>query len=112
MIRRIKVGVKSPVTGTGIVVPEATGDGVNVTLGVALGEALGLLVGVIVGVAVGVTVGVTVGVAVAPDRDAVKAGASPACTTKSRVKNLVIPLVSIQEIVMVCGPRSRSVGTE
>jgi hypothetical protein len=95
MIKRIRVGVKSPVTGTGIAVPEAIGVGVKVALGVAVPEALGVLVGFIVGVAVGV------GDAVAPDCDAVKAGASPACTTKSRVKNLVIPLTSIQEIVIV-----------
>jgi hypothetical protein len=95
MIKRISVGVKSPVTGTGIGVIEAIGVGVKVTLGVAVGEALGLPVGFIVGVATGV------GVVVAPDCDAVKAGASPACTTKLRVRNLVIPLVSIQEIVMV-----------
>jgi hypothetical protein len=101
------VGVKSPVIGTGIAVAEAVGLGVKVTLGVVVGEAVGEFRDVW---GVGDTVGV--GVGVTPDCDDVKAGTSPALTTKSRVKNLVIPLVSIQEIVMVCGPGARSVGTE
>jgi hypothetical protein len=109
MIKRINVGVKSPVTGTGIAVAEAVGVGVSVALGVAVGVAVEEFRDVR---GVGDTVGVEVGVAVAPDCDAVKAGASPASTTKSRVKSLVIPLVSIQEIVIVCGPGVRSVGTE
>ncbi len=98
MIKRIRVGVKSPVTGTGIAVAIAVGVGVKVAFGVAAPEALGFIVGV--------------GVTVTPDCDAVKAGTSPALTTKSRVKNLVIPLASIQEIVIVWFPGVRLVGTE
>lgn len=83
IIKSTNVGVKSPVTGTGIAVAEE--------------EAVGMDVGFIV--ADGLLL--AAGVGVAPELDAVKAGISPALTTKSLVKNLVIPLTSIQEIVMV-----------
>ena len=79
IINRSKVGVKSPVTGTGIAVAVAVGAGEV--------DGLGLPV--------------AIGVGVDPDSEAVKAGTSPAETTKSRVKNRVIPLISTHETVIV-----------
>ena len=70
MIKRIRVGVKSPVIGTGMAVLEAAGLGVKVETG--------FIVEIGVAVAFGLDVGEAEGDAVAPDPDAVNAGASPA----------------------------------
>lgn len=99
------MGVKSPVMGvTGLAEAEAVGIGVALSVGVGDGVAVGVGVGVPVGV------GVAVGLVVLPDGEATKAGASPACTTKFLVKVLVIPEVSIQEIVIEWAPSERFVG--
>lgn len=91
------MAVKFPVIGRGAAVAEATRVGVKVgfNVGVDFGLAEAVDTELVFGVAVGV------GVVVEPDWDAVKAGTSPALTTKSLVKSLVIPLASIQEMVIV-----------
>lgn len=81
--------VKLPVTGTG------TADEVAVAVMVGFGVADG----------VGLKVGAKVW-----DGVASKAGASPACTIKFLVSILVIPAVSIHEMVTLWGPGARSVG--
>jgi len=109
------VGIKSPVTGTGSGVIEglalSVAEGVADLAGIDVGVILGVAEGVgVPAFAVGFGVAVGVGVGVLPDCDAVNAGTSPAWTTKSLVSVLMIPVASVQEIVIEWDPSESGVG--
>lgn len=86
-IEKSNVGVKFPVIGTGASEGVGTGSGVKVASGVTVGVASG--------VATGVAPGARVWEGVAS-----KAGPSLAWTIKFLVRDLVIPVVSFQVMVM------------
>lgn len=85
--------------------------GVGELVGDMAGVGVGLVVGEMVGVAVGLTVGLAEAVGVLPDGVDSKLGSpSAAWTIKVLLRLRSSPLASLQFIVIVCSPSSRSLG--
>lgn len=113
------VGVKLPALGIpdsveGILALVGAGDAVEVAVGVDVGLFVGAGVGE--GEAVGLLVGLAVGLAdvvgaTPPDGVDSKLGSpSAACTIKVLLKLRRNPLASLQLMVIVCSPSSKSLG--